>query len=487
MPAAVTRNLTIVAVVLAVIGAALIVPIHPAAASPGSPAQVSGPDWTECGDGLQCATLSTPLDWRRPDGPTTVVELGRLPAVDQRARRGTIVVVTGGPAPTLPVLRAFPALFAELRQTYDIVGVDPRGIGEQGHYPCPNGLGPEAFASDLTAAGWQKLLRLNRAWDANCRRTTNPVVNHLNAWQVAHDLDAVRAALGERKLDYLGNSYGAVYAQAYLELFPRRAGRMVLDSVPDHTRTGLVAWSRQRSRQVEAKFGDYARWCAATTSCALHGRDFTQVWDALMARAAKQPLPAPSAGADVTVTADEVRLQTTTLIDQNPESPGYPQLAEAIVEAERGDAAKFRYDSSLADRLINRYAKCADFPGDHSYLAYVRAERQLRPIAPRVGWLQARVEFALCAGLTIVDPYPTHPLRSRGVPPVLLLGGTEDAATPVADGKHVADQLPGSSFITAEGSNHGVYLWQNRCARDHVHRFYATGELPPRRTTCPPN
>ncbi len=482
MPAVIARTLSILAMTLVMIGAVLIIPLQRAAARPGS-----GPDWTDCGDGLQCATLATPLDWRRPAGPTTVIELGRLPAVDQRAKRGTIVVVTGGPSPTLPVLRTFPELFAELRQSYDLVGVDPRGIGEQHHYACPNGIGTTAFASDLSAAGWRRLEQLNAAWDAGCRRSTNPVVDHLNAWQVAHDLDAVRAALGEPKLDYLGTSYGAVYAQAYLELFPRQAGRMVLDSVPDHTRTGLAALSRQRARQVEAAFGDYARWCATTTSCALHGRDFSQAWDALLTRAAKEPLPAPSAGAGVTVTADEIRLQTALLVDQPPTSPDFAKLAEAIVEAEGGDAAKFRYDSQLGDVVINRYANCADFAGDHSYQAYRRAERQLRPIAPRVGWLQARLDFARCAGLTIVDPYPTHPLRTHGAPPVLLLGGTEDVATPVADGKHVADQLPGSSFITAEGSNHGVYLRQNHCARVYVHRYFDTGRLPPRRTTCPPN
>lgn len=478
MPA-VTRTLSIVAITLAVIGAALIVPFQRAAAAPDP-----GLAWTDCGDGLQCATLPTPLDWRRPDGPTTPIELGRLPAVDQQAKRGTIVVVTGGPAPTLPVLRLAGGLFAELRQSYDIVGVDPRGIGERHHYACPGGIGSDAFASDLTAAGWQRLARLNAAWDAACRRNTDPVVDHLNAWQVAHDLDAVRAALGERKLDYLGNSYGTVYAQAYLELFPRRAGRMVLDSVVNHTRTGLAALSRERARRIEATFGEHARWCATTPECALHGRDVLAAWDALMARAAKAPLPAPSAGPDVTVTADELRLQTVLLVDQRPGSPAWARLAEAIVEAERGDAAAFDYDGSLRDVVINRYANCADFAGDHSYQAYLRAERRLRALAPRLGWLQPRLDFARCAGLTIVDPYPTHPLRTRGAPPVLLLGGTEDAATPVADGQHVAAQLPRSSFVTAEGSYHGVYLGQNPCARKHVHHFYATGQLPPSRTTC---
>ncbi|GAB3746460.1 alpha/beta hydrolase [Microlunatus parietis] len=479
MTTALRRSLLIM-IALTMINSFLIMTIRPAGAEPER-----GLEWVDCADGLQCATMPAPLDWRHPDGPSTPIELGRLPALDQAAKRGTLLVVTGGPAPTLPVLRAVPELFADLRKSYDLVGVDPRGIGEQHHYACPNGIGTSAFASDLSRAAWQRFAERNAAWDAACRRDTDPVVDHLNAWQVAHDLEAVRVALDLPDLTYYGNSYGTVYGQAYAELFPRTVGRMVLDSVVDHTRTGLAALSKERALRIEQAFADHARWCATTSTCALHGRDVRLAWDALMAKAAEHPVPAPSAGPGVTVTADEIRLFTVLSVDQLPGSPSWSALAEAIVAAEHGDAAAFRYDDSPHDVVINRYANCADFPLPQTYDDYRAAERRLRAVAPRLGWLQPRLDFARCVGLTIIDPYRPHRLRAPGLPPVLLLGGTADSATPVADGRRVARQLPGSGFVTAVGSYHGVYLRGNRCARDQVHRYLATGKVPARSLTCP--
>ncbi|MFC7587381.1 hypothetical protein ACFQYP_29490 [Nonomuraea antimicrobica] len=130
-------------------------------------------------------------------------------------------------------------------------------------------------------AAWRAYARDNAAYDRSCRIAAGPAYAGLTSWQVAHDLDALRAALGERRLRYFGNGYGAVYGQAYLELFPRRVERMYLEGVPDHGEPGvgrrLIAHARAAERQL-ARFRD---WCAAHLGCPLDD-DAVSVLDGLL-------------------------------------------------------------------------------------------------------------------------------------------------------------------------------------------------------------
>ncbi|WP_163509858.1 alpha/beta fold hydrolase [Fodinicola acaciae] len=448
----------------------------------GMTAPTTGPQWTACHTNIKCAYLTVPVDWNRPDGPTTQIELGLLPAKDPAHKRGSLVVATGGPTTTAAVMDAFPQGFDDLRQWYDIVGMDPRGMGWDNHVAC--GRATEVGSGeDPSRAGWLAYRRQNAAFDATCHQAGAALVNHLSTWQVAHDLDAVRAALGEDKLTYFGNSYGTVYAQAYAELFPGRINRMFLDSVLDHSYGDLYRLVAPDARVTEQNFHLFADWCGKNAQCALHGQDVVKAWDDLVAKAEKTPLPA---GPGKTVTATNVRLRSALYVTGTPSATSlWVELGKDIDQAVKGNAAAFLPDHSQPPdgTSVHKQMVCADYPVNTDYDYVTSAENRIRREAPRVGWTQVKSNFGMCSGLRRTETWRPHPLRVRDVPPILLSAGTRDNATPISMGQHVSAQLPGSRFVPSD-SGHAGYLRGDPCLRAYVHAYLLDGTLPPPGATC---
>lgn len=472
-----------------IVTAALTLGCGPAASAPAGSAPTESPilRWSDCDDGLQCASLTVPVDWREPDGPTAELELARLPAIDPVRNHGSMVVNFGGPSTTIGVLRVATGLVDGLRRTHDVMAMDPRGLGERGYVRCPPPR-PLVPRGDLDRQGWEAFAAANAQWDAACRAAGDPLAEHLNSWQVAHDLDAVRGALGEPELNYFGNSTGSLYGIAYAELFGPTIGRMVLDSVVDHSGPDIVDQVEPVARATEEMLARFARWCADLADCALHGTDALAVFDELLAAA---PLPAPSAG--TTVDANRLRRATQEAMSGPPFEFGlWPALAEALDGARRGDAVGLVPPDRSGDPpgIVSVYTQsvCGDMPFDASYDSVADIEGQLRAVAPRIGWTVFRsyygVNYGECAGVQLTDSYPLGPIDAAGAPPVLIVHGTLDTSTPVEGARTVAAQLPGSALLTAE-AGHAVYLRGNRCVQDRVHRFVDDGTLPPPDTACP--
>ncbi|MCO1580300.1 alpha/beta hydrolase [Crossiella sp. SN42] len=446
-------------------------------------AQESGGElsFVDCGDGLRCAAMTVPSDWARPDSARITLGLAKLPARDDARKRGVLVINLGGPQAQISAFRQ-PGLrdrFAELTELFDVVLFDPRGFEASSGIVCPLPAPAEADYVFPDQVAYEAHADRNGRFGQECAPAAGPLAGKLNAWQVAHDLEAIRAALGERKLHYFGNSYGTVYAQAYLELFPRRAGRMYLDSVMDHTNTSLPDWLGQRAAANERSLHRFADWCARESNCALHGRDVLTVWDEVIDRAARQPIPAPGAGPGSTVSATQVVARADVKSARR-----WPAFAAALAEAHAGDATK------LAQKLVfppgpgaMRIATCADFPYPGDYHAVRTLETSLRAVAPRLGWRQAWIWAMNCARLPQAGTFPPHRPHFDGVPPVLIAGGEYDDNTPPEWGRHLAGQLPGARYLTAEG-DHALYVDGNPCVRAHVHRYLTTGHLPPKNTTC---
>ncbi|MEV4566626.1 alpha/beta hydrolase [Nonomuraea sp. NPDC049419] len=241
--------------------------------------------WRECGDGLRCGKLSVPVDWKRPSGTRTEIDLAWLPARDPARSLGPLVVNTGAGS-TVQDVRARPDTVSELARWFDVVLVEPRGIGDRGSaamvrcsVPPPD---PRRLQIASGEAAWRSYARHNAAYDRSCRIAAGPAYDGLTAWQVAHDLDALRDALGRRRLRYFGNGYGAVYGQAYLELFPGRAGRIYLEGVPDHFQPGLGRRLIAHARAAERQLRYFRDWCVNHLACPLDG-DAVEVLDDLLA------------------------------------------------------------------------------------------------------------------------------------------------------------------------------------------------------------
>ncbi|MGN9839364.1 alpha/beta fold hydrolase [Nonomuraea sp. H19] len=474
-----------------------------APATGGRPATGSGPGamaadpstapgglrWWDCWDGLQCAKLSVPVDWARPRGPRTAIDVARMPAQDPGRSLGALVVNTGSGS-AIQGVRAQRDTVSELTRWFDVVLVEPRGIGDRGSAAtvrCAVAQ-PDQARLQLAAgpAAWRSYARDNAAYDRSCRAAAGPAYAGLTSWQVAHDLDALRAALGESRLRYFGSSYGAVYGQAYLELFPRRIERMYLEGVPDHTEAGLGRRLITRARAVERQLHSFRAWCRERVGCPLDRDDAVSVFDELIERA---PLPA---GPARTVNARQLAVAVAAgLVPQR-----WPELARAMAAARSGDASALAAMAAVAEPappgLVERAMACHDFmPVVPGYRRFLAMESRLRTLAPRVGWLTGRHEVARCLGLGEGPSWPPRPLAQSAQRMKVLVGaGRLDGVTPAAGAARVARQIPGAAVLW-HGDGHGAYLRQGQsklratCLRTRVHDFLVNGALPAPGTACP--
>ncbi|MEV5892420.1 alpha/beta hydrolase [Nonomuraea fuscirosea] len=464
--------------IIAVLGAMLI-PVT--AATPA--AADTGLSWQDCGNGLQCGRITVPADWATSEGKQITLGLAKLPARDPATRKGTLVLNMGGPAQQISILRQMKDTFADLARSFDLVFFDPRGFEASTEVRCPS---PAPYPSNgqwvfTDRAAFAQYTKQNHRFGLGCAEAAGPLADNLNTWQGARDLEAVRVALGERKLNYFGNSYGGVLGVAYAEYFPSRVGRMYLDSLIDHTNRSWDAWVLSRAKVKEDNLHRFAEWCATDRSCALHGRDALKVWDDLMARAAKRPIPAPGAGAEATAGAALIASRASVSFDAM-----WPELATSMAEADAGDATRFAKPFTGApDPNLSRITMCADFPFPTAYREVKAMEARLRKTAPRIGWTMAWPMAALCTGLSKKTSYPPHPIRPRGLPPILIANGEYDDVAPPAYGRRIAARLDGARYLAAKGG-HALYLGGSPCVRDHVHRYLTTGQLPPTGTTCGP-
>ncbi|CAM3937816.1 alpha/beta hydrolase [Kibdelosporangium persicum] len=443
-----------------------------AVAAPAEAAPRTGLSWQDCGDGLLCAQLTVPVDWTDPDGARTTLSLTKLPARDQARKQGVLYVNSGGPATQAPLLRN-PA-FAGLTDAFDLVVSETRGFDT---ISCPMGplpAGGEWVFPDRSA--YETYVEENQQVGRACAEAAGPLAGKLDSRQVAHDLEAVRTALGERKLNYFGNSYGTVYGQAYAELFPRRVGRMYLDSVKDHTNRSILDWVLPRATTAERNLHRLAEWCAREPSCALHGRDLLAVWDDVIRRAEQEPIP----GGGTTVSATKILSRTDPQVEQQ-----WPMLATALAQASAGDATAFAGSPppGAGGPGLGRQLICADFPYPSDYRELKSLETKLRTVAPRLGWVYAWQAAVHCAGLPVPPTYAPHPFRANGLPPVLIVNGEGDSTTPPQWARRLASQLPGARYVPASGG-HARYLSGDACVRGHADRYLTTGALPPAGTRC---
>jgi pimeloyl-ACP methyl ester carboxylesterase len=353
--------------------------------------------------------LSVPVDWSRPRGDRTFVEVARMPAQDPVRRLGALVVHTGADSVVQDV-RARPDTVGELTRWFDVVLVEARGAGDRGSAAavrCGRGRpGAERLQLASGRRAWHAYARDNAAYDRSCRAAAGSLYGGLTSWQMAHDLDAVRAALGEPRLRYLGNGYGSVYGQAYQKLFPGRVGRMYLEGLPDQAETGLerrlIALARARERQL----GYFRDWCATRLGCPLGGADAIEVFDDLVRRA--------GAGR---------RRQVVAAVWAGLVQARWQELAGAMSRARAGDwsglAAMAAVPQPVAPGSVNRVAQCHDFkPVVPGYRRFLEMEGRLRGAAPRVGWLSGRYEIAQCLGIghgAAESRRPVEPDNETGV------------------------------------------------------------------------
>ncbi|MFE5243921.1 MULTISPECIES: alpha/beta hydrolase [unclassified Streptomyces] len=465
---------------------AVITGLAAAPAVHASPSATGALRWAPCDDpeepGAECATLSVPVDWAHPDGPRLDLAVARRKATDPGARVGSMVFGPGGPGDSgvEMVVGSITRFSPEVRGRFDIVSFDPRGVGGSNPVTCSGALLAERPSPELRSqADFDATMAYNRRLRADCRDRTGPVFDHLDTARTVRDVDALRAALGERKLTFHGSSYGTLLGAQYAETYPRRVRAMVLESVMDHSVQATRDFLRAEAATAEDSFQEFVKWCDGAAHCALHGRDVRAVWQSLLARAGRGELEDPA--------KPGISLSSSGLVNRIAfrkfYEADYGGLATTIA---RMDASKRlpASSTSIAPLPAATPVFCSDWHLPvRDYKEYASLVAMMNKTAPDLPYLLPIHMVAACLGAPAANPQ--HRLDVHGAPPILVSNALHDPATGYPWAVSVAQQLGRNGvLLTYEGHGHGS-VTSGPCMEDAVDNYLTDLTVPSRGTSCP--
>jgi pimeloyl-ACP methyl ester carboxylesterase len=463
--------------------------------------------WHGCGpdqpSNLQCGQLAVPLDYSHPGGAQITLGFNRLPAHDRTHRVGSLIINPGGPGSASIAVAVEAAgghlWHPALHQHFDLIGMDPRGIGMSTPVRCDPALYSRPVAPlPTTQAGFDQLTGWAGAFGASCLRMTGPLLGHVDTGSLARDMERLRRALGEGKLNFLGLSYGSHLGSLYAELYPKRIRVMALDGIANHSISNHALFT-DTTTAYEDTFNRFVAWCAQTSSCALHGRDAAAVFDGLVAQADRQPIPAPGCEEDgacrPTVTGADLRLNALNMLYAKEGIPalGIPSwrdFASALIRAEQGDATVFStrlpqspQDDDFAALAIN----CIDYPREvTTFDAFASTTLLGRMLAPHTqGGSEAWHAITGCIRWPVPLARPYHTVTVRGAPPILLVSSTHDTETPYPWARDMHDHIAGSVLLTRDGDGHTSSWRSGGRTRDAIAHYLITKQTPPPNTVYP--
>lgn len=457
-----------------------------------TPGQIA---WKDCGGGFQCGTVQVPLDYAHPDAGTISIALNRKPATDQANRIGSVLTNPGGPgASGIQFLQGEAASMTNLNRRFDLIGFDPRGIGQSAPVVCLTGPQEDTFnAIDSVLDDPQEkqaAIQADKNFAAGCMERSAKVLPFVDTVSAARDMDLIRAALGDAKLTYLGFSYGTFLGQTYAHLFPTKVRALALDGVLDPSLSAndlLLAQLVGFERNLEAFLADCNARRSSATPCtyAASGDPATKL-DALMTRLDSNPIPVGQRA------LTRALALTGVLLGLYSES-FWPALDRALTAADKGNGVSLLQlaDFYLARNADGTYANetdanwavnCLDRPVSTDIATYDALGPTYAKASPLFGPAFQYSNMG-CAYWPVRPTGHAGPLTADGAPPILLVGGTDDPATPYAWAQAVNQQLAGSVLLTRQGNGHTSYD-ASACAHAAIDDYLINLTLPAPGTVC---
>ncbi|MEU6706010.1 alpha/beta hydrolase [Streptomyces wuyuanensis] len=446
-------------------------------------------EWETCGAVVQCGELEVPLDYADPSAGTIRLSLARVRATDPAGRIGSLLYNPGGPgASGVEAVKSASQMLATpgVAARYDLVGFDPRGVGESAPVRCA----PVRTAGDATVditpdtpAEVDGAVRSARENAAACGSGTGPRLGHVSSLETARDMDVLRAVLGDPRLNYLGVSYGTYLGALYADLYPDRVGRLTLDAAVD-PRLDAMEKLRGQAAGFQRALDAFLADCTKRPECPL-GTDPAQAakrLTALLARLDRAPLPAGGAGhldRDTTVA-----IMAESLYSKD----SWPALESALGAALAGNGTEFpalvEGAADIAFSQSFQAISCLDLPPAATSPEQLQAELpSFRQASPVFGeWL---AWSALnCAEWPVAAVGTPRTITAPGTPPILVVGTTRDPATPHAWAEALAGQLESGVLLTRDGDGHSGYNVGNPCVDRAVDRYLIEGLPPVDGTRC---
>ncbi|MCU1461129.1 MAG: hypothetical protein JWO37_1204 [Acidimicrobiales bacterium] len=475
-------------------------------AAPPSTAPTSSPStapaiadhvtWADCGDGFQCGSLLVPLDYSGTTPGTIPLALIRLPAADPAHRIGSLVINPGGPgASGIEFARQARTYMGKgLRDRFDIVGFDPRGVGASQAVKCVDGARMDALlALDFAPGNDAERAALAdgvKQFDQACQRTSGAILPFVSTRAAARDMDRIRVALGDQKLTYLGESYGSLLGATYANEFPTHIRALALDGAVDPT-VSATEMNRLQSEGFEQQLHTVLDDCAAHPSCPfVTGTDPIGAVHQLLARIDAAPLPATRAPGNRQLGHT---LALIGLVQGFYSTRLWPNLEAGLALAQRGDGSGLmvladlytgRHEDGTYDNTFAAFnaVNCLDQPNPTDPAVYESDARAIEQVAPTVGRITEYLSLP-CAFWPVPPQGAAGPLSAPGAPPLLVVGTTHDPATPFVWAQGLARQL-GAVLLSRDGNGHTAYSSGNRCIDAAVEMYLIALAPPAAGTRC---
>ena len=440
--------------------------------------------------------MQVPLDYQDPAAGTVELSMTMVPAREESI--GALFVNPGGPGGSaFDYARAADFIVSPaIRDSFDIVGVDPRGVGGSDPVKClTDAQIDEIFSADGTPDDDQERLQLiadSSSIAQACDENAEELWRHMDTVSTARDMDIVRSVLGQPVLNYLGKSYGSAIGATYAELFPSRVGRMVLDGVlPVDLSQEEITFGQARA--FESGLVDFANFCAQSDECPFTGssQDVHEQLRSFLDALDRRPLPTQ----DGRVLTESLGSYAVLSFLYFPKTD-YPRLMEALRRAVNDDDGTELI--ALVDERVNRgkdgryldnstdafYAvSCADLPFEGTAEDVERLAQEWSIDAPTFG-------SAFAWGMLVCADWPA-PAAERvtsvtadGSAPILIVSTAGDTATPHEWGIGLAEALANGHLLTWDAFNHTAYREGSACIDDAVDNYLLAGELPPADLVC---
>jgi pimeloyl-ACP methyl ester carboxylesterase len=505
-----------------------------AASAPAVPAL----SWQPCNGDFECATAAVPLDYDDPQGRTINIAMIRRPAADPANRIGSVFFNPGGPGGLgTTALPLYYTLFpAQLRDRFDIVSFDPRGVGESTAVQCYPSLAAqqEALAGLPVAfpvgqAQRQTWIRIYAEFGQACRTRVGALLSHLSTADVARDMDLMRQAVGDRQLNYLGVSYGSFLGATYANLFPGKVRALVLDGNIDPVAAATGRGDEARRLAVTLRFGQdegmaatlraFLRLCGAAdpAACAFSAGDAAATRDkyaTLLQRLRQDPVtigaetytydyvtglvgqilygtqPLPGALPGWTGLATFLQqLWTSTSGPQSAAAPSgpapaiqpnpMPPINPRPVAAPTAPAAE-AYPGPEQQFAVT----CSDTPNPRDPGSYPAQAAFAFARSGAFGlWRTWAIEPCATWPVTAADRY-VGPWNKRTANPILVVNITTDPGTPYPNAVSMVRLLDRARLLTVDGYGHTAFLNKSACADAYESAYFIDGTLPPAGTTC---
>ncbi len=444
-------------------------------------------DWKKCNGAFECATLEVPLDYTDPTGRTIEVSVIKDPA--NKKKIGSLAINPGGPGGSGIDYALYnnQSFSRSVRDSYDIVGFDPRGVGQSTPVDCLDDKALDAYVAvdpdPDTPAEEKAYVDTGVQMARGCAAQKDGISAHVSTVEAARDMDVLRAALGEDQLDYFGASYGTQLGSTYAELYPDRVGRFVLDGA---IAPGLSVLDSNlaQAKGFEVALRSYVKNCVDKGSCFLGDSvdEGVERVQKLMADIDAKPLPA----GDRELTAGNALygLITPLYVESY-----WPYLTDALQAALKGDGSQLM---NLSDQYAGRdpdagyinntmeanwAVNCLDDP---SGLSPEEVRKQLPAFEKAAPTFGAALAWMLngCAAEKFKATEPEPEIDAKGSNPIVVIGTTRDPATPYAWAEKLADALDSGVLVSRDGDGHTGYMQGNGCVDDAVDAYLVDGKVP---------